>query len=87
MIVASFVSHRSYTQLLLGIVYFGIIAAKLETSLELNGVFYACLAGYVSHLIFDMKVFPSTNAASNSTFLQKKFNKGERIPFYKKPLL
>ncbi len=58
MIVASFVSHRSYTHSLLGIVYFGIIAAKLETSLQLNGVFYACLAGYVSHLIFDMKVFP-----------------------------
>lgn len=58
MIIASFVSHRSYTHSLLGIIFFGFISAKLEESLGINGVFYACLAGYISHLVFDMKCFP-----------------------------
>ncbi|WP_338472236.1 metal-dependent hydrolase [Niallia sp. XMNu-256] len=58
MIIASFVSHRSYTHSILGIIFYGFIAVRFEESLGINGVYYACLAGYISHLVFDMKVFP-----------------------------
>ncbi|WP_053366527.1 metal-dependent hydrolase [Bacillus sp. FJAT-27245] len=57
-IVASFSSHRSYTHSLLGVVFFGFIASKLEASLAIPGVFYACLGGYISHLIADLKILP-----------------------------
>ncbi|RLL41317.1 metal-dependent hydrolase [Oceanobacillus piezotolerans] len=57
-IVASFVSHRSYTHSILGVIYFGVIAAKLETSLAIDGAFAACLAGYIGHLIADSKFLP-----------------------------
>lgn len=57
-VIASFVSHRSYTHSILGILFFGLIASRFEASIEIDGVFFACLAGYVSHLIFDMKIFP-----------------------------
>jgi inner membrane protein len=57
-VIASFVSHRSYTHSILGILFYGLIASRLETSIGIDGVFFACLAGYVSHLIFDMKLFP-----------------------------
>jgi inner membrane protein len=57
-IIASFVSHRSYTHSILGVIFFGIIASKLELSLGIDGVFYTCLAGYISHLIADFKFLP-----------------------------
>jgi inner membrane protein len=57
-IMASITSHRSYTHSILGVLFFGIIAAKLEGSLETEGVFYACLGGYISHLIADLKILP-----------------------------
>ena len=57
-VIASFVSHRSYTHSILGILFFGLIASRFEASIEIDGVFFTCLAGYVSHLIFDMKIFP-----------------------------
>jgi inner membrane protein len=57
-IIASFVSHRSYTHSILGVLFFGIIASKLELSLGIDGVFYTCLAGYISHLIADFKILP-----------------------------
>jgi inner membrane protein len=57
-LIASFVSHRSYTHSILGVVFFGVIAFKLEASIGIEGVFYTCLAGYISHLIADMKLFP-----------------------------
>lgn len=57
-IIASFVSHRSYTHSILGVLFFGIIASKLELSLRIDGVFYTCLAGYISHLIADFKILP-----------------------------
>ncbi|MGM0839187.1 MAG: metal-dependent hydrolase [Bacillota bacterium] len=56
--IASFVSHRSYTHSVLGIVYYGTIAHYLESSLMIDGVFEACVIGYASHLIADMKVLP-----------------------------
>ena len=57
-IIASFVSHRSYTHSILGIVFFGFIAFNLETSIAIEGVYYTCLGGYISHLVADMKIFP-----------------------------
>ncbi len=57
-IVASFVPHRSYTHSILGIVFFGIIAHQFETSIGMEGIFIASLAGYASHLIGDMKFLP-----------------------------
>jgi len=57
-LIASFVAHRSYTHSILGVIFFGIIASKLETSLGINGVYYTCLVGYISHLIADLKILP-----------------------------
>lgn len=57
-IIASFSSHRSYTHSLLGIIFFGFIALKLQTSLGIHGVFYTCLGGYISHLLADLKILP-----------------------------
>ncbi|MFP7297110.1 metal-dependent hydrolase [Neobacillus niacini] len=57
-IFASITSHRSYTHSILGVIFFGFIASKLEMSLGINGVFYACLGGYISHLIADLKILP-----------------------------
>jgi inner membrane protein len=57
-IIASITSHRSYTHSILGVIFFGIIASKLEVSLGIDGVFYACLGGYISHLIADLKILP-----------------------------
>lgn len=57
-LIASLVSHRSYTHSILGVLYFGFIASKLEESIGIEGIFYTCLAGYVSHLIADSKFLP-----------------------------
>ncbi len=57
-LIASFVSHRSYTHSFLGIVYYSFVAYYLEASLMIEGVFEACVIGYVSHLIGDMKILP-----------------------------
>lgn len=57
-IIASFVSHRSYTHSIIGVIFFGMIASRLEVSLGIQGVYYTCLAGYISHLIMDSKILP-----------------------------
>ncbi len=57
-IIASLVSHRSYTHSILGAAFFAYIALKLEHSLSINGVFITCTISYISHLIADMKVLP-----------------------------
>lgn len=57
-LIASFVPHRSYTHSILGVIFFGIIASKLEASLGMEGVYYTCLAGYISHLVADSKFLP-----------------------------
>ncbi|GIN86215.1 metal-binding protein [Heyndrickxia sporothermodurans] len=57
-LIASFAPHRSYTHSLLGVIFFGIIAKKFEISIGINGVFYTCMAGYISHLIADIKLLP-----------------------------
>ncbi|MFD1851544.1 metal-dependent hydrolase [Oceanobacillus bengalensis] len=58
LIIASFVSHRGYTHSILGAVFFAFISFSLDKSLALDGVSIACILGYVSHLITDMKFFP-----------------------------
>lgn len=57
-LIASLVSHRSYTHSIVGVVFFAVITAKLEKSLGLPGVYYTCLIGYISHLIADSKLLP-----------------------------
>jgi inner membrane protein len=57
-LIASVVSHRGYTHSILGIVFFGMIASRLETSLGIHGVYYACLTAYISHLVTDSKFLP-----------------------------
>jgi inner membrane protein len=57
-LIASFVPHRSYTHSILGVIFFGIIASRLELSLGINGVYYTCLAGYIGNLIADIKILP-----------------------------
>jgi len=57
-VIASFSPHRSYTHSILGTVFFGVIASNLETSLGIQGVFYSCFGGYISHLIADLKILP-----------------------------
>ncbi|WP_042224752.1 metal-dependent hydrolase [Oceanobacillus manasiensis] len=57
-LIASVVSHRSYTHSLLGVVFVGYIAYRLELSTGLIGVQNTCLAGYISHLLTDSKFLP-----------------------------
>lgn len=57
-LIASFAPHRSYTHSILGVIFFGIIAKQFESSIGMNGVFYTCMAGYISHLLADIKLFP-----------------------------
>ncbi|WP_338447811.1 metal-dependent hydrolase [Niallia oryzisoli] len=57
-IVASIIPHRSYTHSILGIIFFGVISYQFELSIGINGVFTCCMAGYISHLLADMKMLP-----------------------------
>ncbi|MEH7115377.1 metal-dependent hydrolase [Neobacillus niacini] len=57
-VAASFAPHRSYTHSILGVIFFGVIAWKLEGSLGMDGVFYASVSGYISHLVADLKILP-----------------------------
>ncbi|HLR02222.1 MAG TPA: metal-dependent hydrolase [Virgibacillus sp.] len=57
-LMASLTPHRSYTHSLIGLVFFGIIGYQFEQSLVMEGVFYTCLLGYVSHLVADSKLVP-----------------------------
>ena len=57
-IIASLISHRTYTHSIIGVIFFAVIAYKLENSLGIPGVYYTCLIGYISHLIADSKLIP-----------------------------
>ncbi|KAA9021795.1 metal-dependent hydrolase [Niallia endozanthoxylica] len=57
-IAASLVPHRSYTHSIVGILYFGLIAYQFEFSVGIEGAFACCMAGYISHLVADMKMLP-----------------------------
>lgn len=57
-IAASLLAHRSYTHSLLGLAFYGMIAHYFETDYPINGLFSACMFGYISHLIADMRFIP-----------------------------
>ena len=57
-VIASFLSHRSYTHSLLGLFFYAFILNQLQQEWALNGVLAAGIAGYASHLIADMKLLP-----------------------------
>ncbi|TDL34897.1 metal-dependent hydrolase [Jeotgalibacillus sp. S-D1] len=57
-ITATFLSHRGPTHSFVGLFLYGVIAYYLEQSIQINGVVFACAAGYLSHLILDMKCLP-----------------------------
>ena len=57
-LMASIVSHRSYTHSIIGVIFFGFIVYKLEASLGIDGIYYTCLIGYISHLAGDSKLLP-----------------------------
>ncbi|PLS17388.1 metal-dependent hydrolase [Bacillus sp. M6-12] len=57
-IIASFVPHRSYTHSIIGIIFFGVISAQFQDAVGVNGVFSACMAGYISHLAADLRILP-----------------------------
>ena len=57
-IVASVVAHRGYTHSVVGVIFFANIASKLEESLGIDGIYYACLVGYINHLVADSKLLP-----------------------------
>ncbi|TYS14853.1 metal-dependent hydrolase [Rossellomorea vietnamensis] len=57
-IIASLVSHRSYTHSLLGLAFYAIILYYLQISIAIKGILLAGAAGYMSHLVADMKWLP-----------------------------
>ena len=57
-IAATFLPHRGPTHSIIGLLFFSGIAYFLEQSISINGIFLSCIAGYLSHLILDMKCLP-----------------------------
>lgn len=57
-VIASFLSHRSYTHSLLGLAFYAFILNQLQQEWQIDVLLIAGLAGYASHLIADMKIFP-----------------------------
>ncbi|WP_338754321.1 metal-dependent hydrolase [Bacillus sp. FJAT-52991] len=56
-IVSSFLSHRSLTHSIIGVIFFGYIAWHFEQSVGLEGSFLAAVLAYASHLVADMKMW------------------------------
>jgi inner membrane protein len=56
--VASFLSHRTYTHSLIGLLYFYILMTFFEQETALFGTQLAGTAGYASHLLADSRIFP-----------------------------
>lgn len=57
-IFASFLPHRSYTHSLLGVAFYALILKYLYIEWPIDGMMAAGLAGYISHLVADMKLLP-----------------------------
>ena len=57
-VIASFLSHRSYTHSLLGLAFYAFILNHLQQEWAFDGILAAGIAGYASHLIADMKFLP-----------------------------
>lgn len=58
-LIASFLSHRTYTHSLLGLGAFSCIAWLFSRDVGIHDLFLACSLGYASHLLADMKWLPS----------------------------
>ncbi|MCM3744016.1 metal-dependent hydrolase [Sporosarcina luteola] len=57
-VIASFLSHRSYTHSFLGLAFYAFILNQLQQESQIDVLLIAGIAGYASHLIADMKIFP-----------------------------
>ncbi|MBD7908196.1 metal-dependent hydrolase [Sporosarcina gallistercoris] len=57
-VFASFLPHRSYTHSLLGVLFYAAVLKYLDMEWPIEGMFAAGMAGYISHLVADMKVLP-----------------------------
>ncbi|REB05535.1 metal-dependent hydrolase [Sporosarcina sp. BI001-red] len=57
-VFASFLPHRSYTHSLLGVAFYALILKYLQVEWPIEGMMVAGLAGYISHLVADMKILP-----------------------------
>ncbi|WOV83851.1 metal-dependent hydrolase [Sporosarcina jeotgali] len=55
---ASFLPHRSYTHSLIGVAFYALILKYLYIEWPIEGMMAAGLAGYISHLVADMKMLP-----------------------------
>jgi inner membrane protein len=56
--IASFLPHRSYTHSLLGVAFYALILHYLHQEWPIDGMVLAGMAGYISHLVADMKALP-----------------------------
>lgn len=56
--IASVSSHRSYTHSLVALCLFSFIGYLFEQSIGIEGIYYTCLFGYISHLIADSRLLP-----------------------------
>ena len=57
-IAAAFMPHRSYTHSLLGVLFYAVIAHYLSIEVGIQGLYAACLFGYISHLAADTRLIP-----------------------------
>ena len=57
-LIASFLSHRTYTHSLLGLGAFACIAWLFSRDVNMDDLFLACSFGYASHLLADMRWIP-----------------------------
>ncbi|RYG73510.1 metal-dependent hydrolase [Lentibacillus lipolyticus] len=57
-LLASLFPHRSYTHSLLGLIFFGYISYLFAADVQVEGMFYACVIGYGSHLAADSRIIP-----------------------------
>ncbi|MFC3039824.1 metal-dependent hydrolase [Virgibacillus xinjiangensis] len=57
-VLASLVPHRSYTHSVLGLAFFSYISYLFTVDVDIQGMFYACILGYSSHLVGDSRWIP-----------------------------
>ncbi|WP_010531408.1 metal-dependent hydrolase [Lentibacillus jeotgali] len=56
--MAALVPHRSYTHSLIGWLFFGVIAYYINQDFAVQGLFWALVLAYGSHLLIDMQFLP-----------------------------
>ncbi|HIS29821.1 MAG TPA: metal-dependent hydrolase [Candidatus Avamphibacillus intestinigallinarum] len=57
--VASFLSHRTYTHSIVGLVYFSYVAFLFAGDMGIPALFPTTILGYISHLLADTKFIPT----------------------------